>query len=900
MGKYAFLDASIESWFAIDVSKVPYFDFLSAEDREVALRILAEAKKGTAAASKIPKESKVASQAAAVVEKTAEVKPAGKPEVLQPPVAEAVTKILPKEKEEPRVSEKPVQEKPAVIEKPSAEEKWAVPATGDIIIGGTFDISRNAKNLSTNYIDGLELAFGQANETGGIKGRNIVLKVKDDGSNTHKAYENVQELRNVYKTDLITGPMGASTMAGIIDLVKNGEILSVFPFLASPIVRRPSLKYVINYMVGSFQVYFPMFKYALEKMGARKPIIVYTNDFPDTIIDMMMRGIKVEDYAKEPISAENVQFPREVEDTIKQNPDLIVFLTYPTSAVSFLNQLASKMPDKIIDKIVMIDSSLVGEAFNLFMRQKVTRFVMASSVPDPNKVELTIPAQNEKTPLKLYIIENYKVAAQKKGVSVNSIGLIGYISGKLLVEILRHVDGVITKEKVIEAAASMKDVDIEGLPISYDPIRHQLAKYAFLDTSSENWFAIDVSKVPYFEFLSAEDLQIQQRLLAEAKQKKAAAVAKKSSAASAATNGSTIQLAATMDLTDGLKANSLLLEKSIKSLFANVNKEGGINGKKIDVTIRDDAYDAPKAIENIDYFLNVLKISTLIAPVGTPTLESYLGKVKMSQLLVLFPLSGSDLFRSPDLKYIINFRCSYNYESYALARYAIETLHAKKIALFYQTTAPGIEGALKYFKEANFNDHFELNYNEQDVKFQEQARKIEQEKPDVLMLFSIQTASLGLLQEMGTFTKTVKLLGWSILSGDTFQNPWRAATHQGIVIANVVPNPAAELSVNTKYPRQLIQKFQIFAKDNAIPLDTTALEGYIDARITVELYKQAQNDISNEKIIELAEKMNGYLLDDLKLTFNPETRELYNTIWLDSGNGEWEPIIFGATSAQPA
>ena len=153
------------------------------------------------------------------------------------------------------------------------------------------------------------------------------------------------------------------------------------------------------------------------------------------------------------------------------------------------------------------------------------------------------------------------------------------------------------------------------------------------------------------------------------------------------------------------------------------------------MTIRDDAYDAPKAIENIDYFLNVLKISTLIAPVGTPTLESYLGKVKMSQLLVLFPLSGSDLFRSPDLKYIINFRCSYNYESYALARYAIETLHAKKIALFYQTTAPGIEGALKYFKEANFNDHFELNYNEQDVKFQEQARKIEQEKPDVLMLF---------------------------------------------------------------------------------------------------------------------------------------------------------------------
>ena len=427
-----------------------------------------------------PKIAPVAEIKKAVAEKPAEVKPAGKPEILQPPVAAAVTKIPPKEKEELRVPEKPVQEKPAAVKKPSAEEKWAVPPTGDIIIGGTFDMSRNAKNLSTNYIDGLELAFGEANETGGIKGRNIVLKVKDDGSNIHKAYENVQELRNVYKTDLITGPMGASTMAGLIDLIQKGEILSVFPFLASDIVRRPSFNYVINYMVDSFQIYLQMFKYVFEKMGARKPVIIYTNDFPDTLIDLLMKGIKLEvnvkDYAKEPISGENVQFTKEVEDIIKLNPDLIVFLTYPTSAVSFLNQLANKMPDKIIDKIVIIDSSLVGETFSNFIRQKVTRFVMASSVPDPNKVELTVPVQNEKTPLKLYIIENYKKAAQKKDVSVNSIGLIGYISGKLLVEILRHVDGVITKEKVIAAAASMKDVDIEGLPLSFRSLTSSIGK----------------------------------------------------------------------------------------------------------------------------------------------------------------------------------------------------------------------------------------------------------------------------------------------------------------------------------------------------------------------------------------------------------------------------------------
>jgi len=191
--------------------------------------------------------------------------------------------------------------------------------------------------------------------------------------------------------------------------------------------------------------------------------------------------------------------------------------------------------------------------------------------------------------------------------------------------------------------------------------------------------------------------------------------------------------------------------------------------------------------------------------------------------------------------------------------------------LFYQKTAPGFDGALEYFKKVNFVNHFELDYDEKTESFKEHAKKIEQENPDAVILCAIQAAALGLLQEMETFAKTIKFLGWSMLSGDTFAKSWRASGRE-IVVANVVPSPAARLSATTKYPMKLIQSFQKFAKDNIIQLDTTAFEGYIDARITAELYKQAQDDISNEKIIELAEKMNDYLLDDLKLTFNSQTR----------------------------
>lgn len=416
----------------------------------------------------------------------------------------------------PSVSEKMTQEVGAsVAAKPSEEEKWAVPPTGDIIIAGTFDQSHDMPEQSKSYINGIELAFGQANATGGINGRKIALQAKDDEGNADIAYENVLALRELYKTDLITGPMGWATMKGkppkehIFDLIKKGEILSMFPYMSTPEIRKPTVKNVINFMVGTLQTFFPMFRYAFENMNVRKPAIVYPTEISDESVKIMMKGAHITDYIPKQFSSESVDFSKLMEEINKENPDLIVFLTYPTPAINFMRQ----MKTKIHDKVIMIDASLVGVFFTHFLSEKVSRFVIGSAVPDPERVEATVSVKNQKEPLKLEIIENYKKIAKEKGVIPDSISLMGYISGKLMVDILRKVQGVITKEKVMAAAASMKDFEMGGLPLSFDPVRHQFAKYTFLLTNSENWFAIDVSKFPYFEeFLSTKDIEIKRKL----------------------------------------------------------------------------------------------------------------------------------------------------------------------------------------------------------------------------------------------------------------------------------------------------------------------------------------------------------------------------------------------------
>ena len=72
--------------------------------------------------------------------------------------------------------------------------------------------------------------------------------------------------------------------------------------------------------------------------------------------------------------------------------------------------------------------------------------------------------------------------------------------------------------------------------------------------------------------------------------------------------------------------------------------------------VLDDEYDPKKTLERVQSLIDHQKIDRLLMPLGSPTLESYLDLVKAGKVLVLFPHTGSSLFRHADLKFIINFR----------------------------------------------------------------------------------------------------------------------------------------------------------------------------------------------------------------------------------------------------
>jgi len=346
-----------------------------------------------------------------------------------------------------------------------------------------------------------------------------------------------------------------------------------------------------------------------------------------------------------------------------------------------------------------------------------------------------------------------------------------------------------------------------------------------------------------------------------------------------------IRFGTSMDLSRGISDLCKQMLAGIEVVFHEQNKKGGIDGKKISLKVLDDEYTPRIALANVQTLLDKYKIDKLLDPSGTPTLAAFFKLVEQGKILVLFSTSGSHIFRSPKLKYIIHYRSSFTREGEALARYAHETLKAKKIALIYQSDVPSIEGAIEYFNRVGFKNYVEITYERDDIKMDKQVNLINRENPDALIFLAISTASIEIIRQAGTQSIGAKhLLGWSDLGSGLFQRFIKQESLK-FITSHIVPSP-----IYSQLP--IVKEFRYIADRYNILKDTFALEGFICATIAVEILKRIKGEVTKEKIIEIAEQFNKFDLGGITLTFNRQTRELCPTIWLDIGVGEWKPIMF--------
>jgi ABC-type branched-subunit amino acid transport system substrate-binding protein len=150
----------------------------------------------------------------------------------------------------------------------------------------------------------------------------------------------------------------------------------------------------------------------------------------------------------------------------------------------------------------------------------------------------------------------------------------------------------------------------------------------------------------------------------------------------------TIVLGMTSPLT-GPAASYADAGKALTAYFDSVNAEGGINGRKVQLIIRDDAYDPAKTVSQTSRLVDSDNVLALVGGVGSATQLAVYDQMNDHQVPTLLINSPLDQFGSPVLPYVSMMLPSTTNEQTNLISFAKEEYQDAKVGILFQNDDVG-------------------------------------------------------------------------------------------------------------------------------------------------------------------------------------------------------------------
>jgi ABC-type branched-subunit amino acid transport system substrate-binding protein len=130
------------------------------------------------------------------------------------------------------------------------------------------------------------------------------------------------------------------------------------------------------------------------------------------------------------------------------------------------------------------------------------------------------------------------------------------------------------------------------------------------------------------------------------------------------------------------------LEQGARVFFNQVNSSGGINGRLVELLIRDDQYEPHLTVINTRHFINTDQVDALFSYVGTPTSNAIQPIIDAHKIPYITPFTGAELLRNKS--HIFNLRASYNDEAKVQIDYLVQQKGITKIAFLIQADEFGL------------------------------------------------------------------------------------------------------------------------------------------------------------------------------------------------------------------
>ncbi|MBW1794808.1 MAG: ABC transporter substrate-binding protein [Deltaproteobacteria bacterium] len=332
-------------------------------------------------------------------------------------------------------------------------------------------------------------------------------------------------------------------------------------------------------------------------------------------------------------------------------------------------------------------------------------------------------------------------------------------------------------------------------------------------------------------------------------------------------------------------------------LIKEINSGGGIHHRRIRVIAYDDGYDPPRCVANTNRLIHKDKVFCLFCYVGTPTTLKIIDIVEENKIPLLGNFTGADKLRFPFRHYIFNVRSSYYQETNAVVRYFVEEKGLRRIAVFYQYDDygfDGLRGTQIALQKYGLSPVAMGSFVRGTLDIEDALGKIRASQAQAVIMIGTYSPCAKFIKEARTRKYNPLFHNVSFVGADKLVQELGDAG-EGVLITQVVPPPTERILLPAceQYSRLLTQ---YYPEDEP---NFVSFEGFINARILIEVLRRAGRDISREGFIRALESIKEHYVGiGAVINFGPRDHQGIDDVYLTQvRNGKLQLFRVGKWSS---
>lgn len=351
------------------------------------------------------------------------------------------------------------------------------PTADELVLGQSLPLSGPSAQLGLDYRRGAMAWFDAVNERGGIHGRRIRLISLDDQYEPDRTLENTRRLLDRQDLLALFGYVGTPTTKVALPLIEKAAVPLVAPMTGASLLRRPELRMVFN-LRASYRGEIAAIVDEMVRDANHRIAVVYQDDafgqdgLEGALVALRRHGLKPVVTAT--VERNSDQVGSAVRRLMDVNPNgVVVVSAYVSSAA-----LATAMREKGSRAQIMNVSFVGTKALQQAMPVSVSNGIgVAQVVPFPWNRWIPVVAEYQRL---------MRLNSEDQGFGFTS--LEGFLAARLITDALDRAGPDPTRDSLVKAMESIRDLDLGGFRIEMDRDDHQASDFVELTfLGSQSW-----------------------------------------------------------------------------------------------------------------------------------------------------------------------------------------------------------------------------------------------------------------------------------------------------------------------------------------------------------------------------------------------------------------------------